>query len=54
MRKGKSKKLTEAQVVEPLTKDIKPDVEKQDHERRKSLQIRMTHHVELPIRMKFQ
>lgn len=34
MRKSKSKKLTEAQVVELLTEDIKSDDEKQDQEKK--------------------
>eukprot|EP00268_Persea_americana_P053136 TRINITY_DN5995_c1_g1_i1.p1 TRINITY_DN5995_c1_g1~~TRINITY_DN5995_c1_g1_i1.p1 ORF type:complete len:117 (-),score=27.25 TRINITY_DN5995_c1_g1_i1:1308-1658(-) len=34
MRKAKSQKLTAAQVVEPMTKDIKPDINKQDQEKR--------------------
>lgn len=34
MRKAKSQKITTAQVVDPMTKDIKPDINQQDQEKR--------------------
>lgn len=34
MQKAKSQKITKAQVVEPMAKDIKRDIEKQKHEKK--------------------